>query len=191
MGRLVYSAITSLDGYVNDRDGGFGWAMPDDEVHQFVNDAQREVGTYLYGRRLYDVMAVWESWATEDEPEPVKDFQRIWRAADKVVYSRALDAVSTPRTRLERSFDPDAVRALVEAAPTDVTVGGATLAAEAFRAGLVDACDLYLNPVAVGGGTPALPTDTRVDLTLTDNRRFGNGVVLLRYRVSRARPTTA
>lgn len=183
MGRLVYAAITSLDGYVNDRDGGFEWAAPDEEVHQFVNDTQRDVGTYLYGRRLYDVMSVWETWATEDEPAAVQDFQRVWRAAEKVVWSRTLDAVSTPRTRLERSFDADAVRALVEAAPGDVSIGGAGLAAEAFRAGLVEACDLYLNPVSVGGGTPALPLDLRVDLTLVDQRRFGNGVVLLRYRV--------
>ncbi len=184
MGRLVYAAITSLDGYVADRGGRFDWAMPDEEVHAFVNDTQREIGTYLYGRRLYDVMAVWETMPTDGEPEVVADYQRVWRAAHKVVYSRTLDAVSTPRTRLERTFDADAVRALVDASPADVSIGGATLAAEAFRAGLVDACDLYVNPVSVGGGTPALPTDVRVDLALVDHRRFGNGVVLLRYRVA-------
>ena len=183
MGRLIYAAITSLDGYVADREGRFDWAMPDEEVHAFVNDTQRGIGTYLYGRRLYDVMDVWETMPADGEPEEIADYQRIWRAADKVVYSRTLDAPRTPRTRIERAFDPDAVRALVEASPTDVSIGGAELAAEAFRAGLVDACDLYVNPVSVGGGTPALPLGVRVDLTLVDQRRFGNGVVLLRYRV--------
>ena len=183
MGKLIYSAIASLDGYVTDRDGNFDWAAPDAEVHAFVNDLERPVGTYLYGRRMYETMAAWE---TMDDPAPeMRDFAQLWRAADKVVYSRTLDAVSTERTRLERELDPDAVRALVADAPRDVSVGGPTLAAAALAAGLVDAIQLYLNPIAVGGGTPALPDGLRAELELLDQRRFGNGVVYLGYRVRR------
>jgi dihydrofolate reductase len=182
--KLIYSAIASLDGYVADRDGNFDWAAPDAEVHAFVNDLERPIGTYLYGRRMYETMAVWE---TLDDPAPeMRDFARLWRAADKVVYSRTLDAVSTPRTRLERELMPAAVRALVAGAARDVTIGGPTLAGAALAAGLVDEIQLFLNPIAVGGGTPALPHDVRVDLELLDQRRFGNGVVYLSYRVGRA-----
>jgi dihydrofolate reductase len=181
--KLIYSAIASLDGYVADRDGNFDWAAPDAEVHAFVNDLERPIGTYLYGRRMYETMAVWE---TLDDPAPeMRDFARLWRAADKVVYSRTLDAVSTPRTRLERELMPAAVRALVAGAARDVTIGGPTLAGAALAAGLVDEIQLFLNPIAVGGGTPALPRDVRVDLELLDQRRFGNGVVYLSYRVRR------
>jgi dihydrofolate reductase len=181
VGKLIYSAIASLDGYVNDADGRFDWAAPDAEVHAFVNDLERPVGTYLYGRRMYETMAVWE---TMDEPEPeMRDFAELWRAADKVVYSRTLDSVSTPRTRLERELEPDAVRALLASAPRDVSVGGPTLAAAALAARLVDVIQLYLNPVVVGGGTPALPDGVSLDLELLDQRRFGNGVVFLGYRV--------
>ena len=184
MAKLIYSAIASLDGYVADRDGNFDWAAPDAEVHAFVNDLERPIGTYLYGRRMYETMAVWE---TMDDPAPeMRDFARLWRAADKVVYSRTLDAVSTPRTRLERELMPAAVRALVAGAARDVTIGGPTLAGAALAAGLVDEIQLFLNPIAVGGGTPALPHDVRVDLKLLDQRRFGNGVVYLSYRVGRA-----
>jgi dihydrofolate reductase len=175
MGRLIYTAIASLDGYTADEHGKFDWAAPDEEVHAFVNDLERPVGTHLYGRRMYETMAVWE---TLDDPEPVmRDFAQIWRAADKIVYSRTLRDVSSARTRIEREFDPEAVRAM----PGDISIGGPTLAAEAFRAGLVGECHLFLHPVAVGGGTPALPRDLRLDLELLDQRRFASGVVYLRY----------
>jgi dihydrofolate reductase len=179
--KLIYSAIASLDGYVVDMEGKFDWAAPDAEVHAFVNDLERPIGTYLYGRRMYETMAVWE---TLDDAEPeMRDYAQLWRAADKVVYSRTLDSVSTPRTRLERELEPDAVRALVARASRDVSVGGPTLAAAALAAGLVDQVQLFLNPIAVGGGTPALPAGLRVALELLDQRRFGNGVVFLGYRV--------
>jgi dihydrofolate reductase len=179
--RLVYSAIASLDGYVNDESGGFGWAAPDEEVHAFVNDLERPVGTYLYGRRMYEVMRYWET-APEPGANPVvADYARIWQAADKVVYSTTLATADTARTRVERAFDPDAVRALK--ARHDVSVGGPHLAAQALRAGLVDECHLFLSPVVVGGGTRALPDGVRARLHLLDERRFGNGVVHLHYRV--------
>jgi dihydrofolate reductase len=188
MARLIYSAIASLDGYVNDEDGRFDWSAPDEEVHAFVNDRERPIGTYLYGRRLYDTMAVWETMATEGEPAPMGDYAEIWRAAEKVVYSRTLQEPRTPRTRIEREFDPDAVRAMKESAAADLSIGGAELAGQALAAGLVDEVSLFLSPVAVGGGTPALPRGVRVDLELRDERRFAGGVVYVRYvtRVSRA-----
>jgi dihydrofolate reductase len=177
MGRLIYSAIASLDGYVADTEGGFEWAAPDAELHAFVNDLERPVGTHLYGRRMYETLAVWET--LQDDHPVMRDFAEIWRAADKIVYSRTLKEVSSARTRIEREFDPDAVRAI----PGDVSIGGPTLAAEAFRAGLVDECHLFLHPVVVGGGLPALPTDLRLDLELLDERRFDSGFVALHYRV--------
>ena len=184
MARLIYSAITSLDGYVADRDGTFEWAAPDEEVRAFVNDVERPIGTYLYGRRMYDVMHVWETMDTGPEQAAVmRDYAQIWRAADKVVYSATLDAVSTPRTRLERSFDPAAVRALKDAADADLSVGGATLGASALRAGLVDECRVYLAPVVVGGGTPWLPDGLRLRLRLLDEQRFAGDVIHLRYAV--------
>ena len=180
---LIYSAICSLDGYIEDEQGRFDWSAPDAEVHAFVNDLERPVGTYLYGRRMYEVMAGWETDPTLAEQSPVMgDFAQLWQAADKVVYSRTLDAVPTARTRLERDFDPDAVRRLVATAGHDVTVAGPELAAQAFAAGLVDECHLFLNPIVVGGGKPALPAHVRVPLELLDQRRFGSGVVFLRYR---------
>ena len=186
MAKLTYAAITSLDGYIEDQDGRFDWSAPDAEVHAFVNDLVRPAGTYLYGRRLYETMAVWETIgrdaaAATAAPEEV-DFAEVWRAADKVVYSRTLDAVSTPRTRIERAFDPEAVRRLKDTADREITVGGADLARHAFAAGLVDEVHLFVNPVAVGGGKLALPRDLRVDLELLDHRRFGSGVVHLHYR---------
>jgi dihydrofolate reductase len=181
---LIYSAITSLDGFTADVNGYFDWAAPDEEVHAFVNDKERPVGTYLYGRRMYETMVYWETAATgDDQPNVMRDYARIWQAADKVVYSSTLDAVSSARTRLEREFDPDAVRRLKQAAGRDVTVGGPGLAAHALAAGLVDECHLFLNPVVVGGGTRALPAGLRLELELLDEHRFGNGVVYLRYRV--------
>jgi dihydrofolate reductase len=186
MGKLVYSALASLDGYVNDAAGDFDWAAPDEEVHRFVNDLERPVGTYLYGRRMYDVMA---PWATADgdpgQPPVGQDYTAIWQAADKVVYSRTLDEPTTPRTRLERTFDPAEVRRLVAVADHDVSVGGATLAGAALAAGLVDELHMFLSPVVVGGGTRALPDGVRLDLELLSEHRFGNGVVHLQHRVRR------
>ncbi len=184
MGKLVYSAISSLDGYVADEEGGFDWAAPDEEVHAFVNDLLRPVGTHLYGRRMYEVLVAWETMpAGPDEPAVVRDFAKIWRSADKVVYSRTLPAVSSARTRLERDFDPDAVRRLVASSERDVSIGGPHLAARAFRAGLVDDVHLFWSPVLVGGGTSALPDDIRLALEPVATHRFANGVVHLQYAV--------
>jgi dihydrofolate reductase len=181
MGKLVYSAITSLDGYIEDEDGTFGWAAPDEEVHAFVNDLVRAVGTHLYGRRLYETMAVWETNPSLAEGSPAtRDFAEIWQAAEKIVYSRTLEAVSTSKTRIEQEFDPGAVRELKASAESDFLIGGAELAAEAFRAGLVDECQLFLVPVLVGGGKPALPDGVRVDLELLEERCFAGGTILLR-----------
>ena len=185
MAGLIYSAITSLDGYVADEDGNFDWAEPDEEVHAFVNELERPIGTYLYGRRLYEVMAVWETaHALPDGKSVTRDFAEIWEAADKVVYSRTLESVATARTRLERDFDPDAVRQLKANAARDLSVGGPELAAQALAAGLVDELDLFVTPVVVGGGTKALPGGLRLELELLDERRFGSGVVHLHYRVA-------
>jgi dihydrofolate reductase len=184
MANLIYSAIASLDGFTADGNGDFDWAAPDEEVHAFVNDNERPVGTYLYGRRMYETMVYWETAPTGgDQSDAVREYARIWQAADKVVYSSTLDAVPSARTRLEREFDPDAVRRLTKAAERDVSVGGPGLAAHALAAGLVDECHLFLNPVVVGGGTRALPAGLHLELELLDERRFGNGVVYLRYRV--------
>jgi dihydrofolate reductase len=182
MAKLIYSAIASLDGYVADEDGKFDWAEPDEEVHTFVNDLERPVGTYLYGRRMYEVMRAWETVHLADQPPFIRDFAEIWRAADKIVYSRTLETVSSARTRIERDFDPGAVRQLKATAGRDITVGGADLAAQALEAGVVDECHLFLAPVVVGGGTRSLPDDVRLKLELLDERRFGNGVVYVRYR---------
>jgi dihydrofolate reductase len=183
MAKLIYSAIASLDGYIADEDGNFDWAAPDEEVHAFVNDLERPVGTYLYGRRMYETMVFWETAHTFADQRPVmQDFAEIWQAADKVVYSRTLAAVSSARTRIERDFDPEAVRQLKASAGRDLTVGGPHLAAEAIRAGLVDEYQLFLTPVLVGGGNQALPNNVRLKLELLDERRFGGGVVYLRYR---------
>ena len=185
---LVFTAITSLDGYVADAEGSFGWAEPDAEVHAFVNDLERGVGTYLYGRRLYEVMAYWETEYVPTGVAHLDDYAAIWRAADKVVYSTTLEAAATARTRIERTFDPVAVAALKAAADRPLGIGGPTLAAHAFRAGLVDAVNLVVVPVVVGGGTRALPDGVRLDLDLVAQRRFGNGMVYLGYRERRARP---
>jgi dihydrofolate reductase len=183
MARLIYSAIASLDGYVADEDGNFDWAEPDEEVHRFVNDLERPVGTYLMGRRMYEVMAYWETADTvAGQADYALDFARVWQAADKVVYSRTLEAPSTARTRIERDFDPEAVRQLKAAAGADLSIGGPGIAAEALKAGLVDELHLFLSPVVVGGGNRALPDDLRLRLELLDERRFGNGVVHLHYR---------
>jgi len=183
--RLVYAGITSLDGYTVDAQGSFAWAEPDAEVHAFVNDLQRRLGTYLYGRRLYETMRVWQTVPEDEGPEEMRDFGRVWRSGDKVVYSATLSDVSTPRTRLEHDFDPASVRALVDEADCDVSVGGATLAASALRAGIVDELHQFLHPVVVGGGTPYLPEGVRLGLELLDERRFESGVVHLHHRVVR------
>jgi len=183
MAKLIYSAITSLDGYIADEDGNFDWAAPDEEVHAFVNDLERPVGTYLYGRRMYEVMAPWETDPTlADQSRVMRDFAQLWQAADKVVYSKTLETPSSARTRIEPNFDPEAVRQMKTQAERDLTVGGPDLAAQAIKAGLVDEWHLFLTPIVVGGGTPSLPDKVRVKLELLDERRFGNGVVFLRYR---------
>ena len=184
MAKLIYSAIASLDGYIADEDGSFDWAVPDEEVHAFINDLERPVGTYLYGRRMYEMMVGWETDPSIAEQSPLmRDFAEIWRAADKVVYSRTLEA-STSKTRMERDFDPETVRRLKASTGRDLTVSGPDLATHAFRAGLVDECDLFLAPVVVGGGKRALPEGVRVGLELLDERRFGNGMVYLRHRTT-------
>jgi dihydrofolate reductase len=182
MAKLIYSALTSLDGYIADEDGNFDWAMPDEEVHSFINDLERPVGTYLYGRRMYEVMVGWETDPTlADQSRVMRDFAEIWQAADKTVYSTTLDTVATARTRIERAFDPEAVRQLKAAAGRDLAVGGPNLAAQAFKAGLVDECHLFVTPIIVGGGNQSLPDHVRLKLELLDERRFGNGMVYLRY----------
>ena len=183
MAKLIYSTIASLDGYIEDEDGNFDWSAPDEEVHTFVNDLERPVGTYLYGRRMYEVMVYWETaHLLADQPPYIQDFAEIWQAADKIVYSKTLEAVSSARTRIERAFDPEAVRKMKAAAGRDLTVGGPDLAAQAFKAGLVDELHLFVAPVAVGGGKQSLPNNVRLELELLDEHRFGSGMVHLRYR---------
>ena len=184
MGKLIYAANTSLDGYLEDETGSLDWSVPDDEVHAFWNEHERRIGTSLYGRRMYETMRVWDSddWLTT-APAVVREYAEIWRSSEKVVYSSTLEAVSTARTRLERQFDPAAVRQLKEASGSDLSIGGAAIGAEAFRHGLVDECVLLLCPVVLGGGKPALPRGVRVHLELLDHRRFGNGVIGVRYAV--------
>jgi dihydrofolate reductase len=185
VGRLIYSAIASLDGYVADEGGNFEWAAPDEEVHAFVNDLERPIGTHLYGRRMYEVMSFWETM-DDDAPE-MRDFAEIWRAADKVVYSRTLAEATTARTRLERDFDPHAVLRMKAEAPSDISIGGAELAGEALRAGLVDELHLFATPVVIGAGTRWLPGGVRIELELLDERRFSSGVVHLHHRVDLGR----
>ena len=184
MGKLIYAANISLDGFLEDAAGRFDWSVPDKAVHAFWNEHERAIGTSLYGRRMYETMRVWEDddWLA-DEPAVVRDYAAIWRDTDKVVYSTTLREVTTARTRIERAFDPDAVRRLKEASATDLSIGGAGLGAEAFRHGLVDECVLLLCPVVVGGGKPALPRGVRLDLDLLDHHRFANGVVYVRHAV--------
>jgi dihydrofolate reductase len=182
MAKLIYSAITSLDGYIADEEGNFDWAMPDEEVHTFINDLEQPVGTYLYGRRMYETMLYWETaHAVADHPVE-QDYAQVWRAAEKVVYSKTLQAVSSARTRIERAFDPDAIRQMKASAERDIGVGGPDLASQAFGAGLVDECHLFVAPIVIGAGKRALPEGVRVVLELLDERRFGNGMVYLHYR---------
>ena len=183
MAKLIYSAIASLDGYVEDTDGRFDWAAPDEEVHAFVNDLERPIGTYLYGRRMYDTMVFWETATGHEEPAVFRDYAEIWRAADKIVYSRTLHAASSARTRIEREFSPAALRELKATSAADLGIGGPELAGQAIAAGLVDEYHLFLTPVVVGGGKRALPDHVRARLALLDERRFDSGVVHLRYRM--------
>jgi dihydrofolate reductase len=184
MAKLIYSAIASLDGYVEDAAGNFDWAAPDREVHAFINDLERPIGTYLYGRRMYETMVYWESVDTGPDQSAVsRDYAEIWRAAEKIVCSRTLQMVSSAKTRIERELDPDEVRRLKDTAPADISIGGAELAGHALALGLVDECNLFLGPILVGGGKRALPDTISAQLELLDERRFGNGVVHVRYRV--------
>lgn len=184
MATLIYTAIASLDGYVNDDSGNFDWAAPDEEVHAFVNDLERPIGTYLYGRKLYETMVAWESMDLDKQPSVIRDYAEIWRAADKVVFSKTLEKPASERTRIERVFDPVSIEGMKEESARDLSIGGPHLAAEAIRAGLVDEYRLFLAPVVIGGGTASLPDDVRLDLELIDERRFGSGVVHLHYRRS-------
>jgi dihydrofolate reductase len=184
MAKLIYSAIASLDGFTADEHGDFGWAAPDEEVHAFVNDLERPVGTYLYGRRMYEVMVYWETVPPSPDQPVENDFASIWRDADKVVYSKTLATTSSARTRIERDFDPDAVREMLAQSDRDIGVGGPELAAHAIRAGLVDEYQLFLTPIIIGRGKPALPDDVRVPLELTAVQQFGSGVVYLNYRMA-------
>ena len=184
MAQLIYTVISSLDGYFEDAAGRFDWAEPDDDVHAFVNELERPIATYLYGRRMYETMVYWETVSVEaDEPAVFWDFAGIWRAAEKIVYSRTLQTASSARTRIEREFDPDAVRQLKRSSTADIAVGGGEVAGQAIGAGLVDECHLFLCPIVVGGGKRALPDNVRAQLELLDERPFQNGVVYLRYRV--------
>jgi dihydrofolate reductase len=190
MAHLIYTANLSLDGYTEDRDGNFDWIVPSEEYFKFISDLVREAGTYLYGRRMYETMMVWETDPSMAAESPLtRDFAEIWQAANKIVYSKTLETVSTRNTQLERSLDPEAIRQLKEAAEKDILIGGAELAAQAFRSGLIDECHLFLLPVIVGGGKPSLPVNVRLELELLEERRFGSGVVFLRYRVRQGKST--
>jgi len=184
MGRLIYSAIASLDGTIEDASGSFDWAAPDEEVHRFINDLERPAGTYLFGRRMYETMMAWETEPSlAADSQILRDYAEIWQAADKIVYSRTLEAPSTSKTRIERDFDPDKIRQLKAAAGQDLLIGGPGLAGHAFRAGLIDECHVFLVPVIVGGGKKFLPDNIRLEMELLEDRRFGNGMVFLRYRL--------
>jgi dihydrofolate reductase len=182
MGKLIYVANVSLDGYIEDAHGRFDWTEPTDEAFAFITELVRPVGTYLYGRRLYETMAVWEtdpSLAAQSELRA--DFANVWQSAEKIVYSTTLEAVSTADSRLERHFDPEVIRAVKSSSAGMLTVGGSTLAAHAFEAGLVDECHLFVGPVVLGGGKAAFLGDARIELELQDERGFDNGVMYLRY----------
>ena len=185
MGRLLFSAIASIDGYTVDSSGSFDWAQPDEEVHAFVNDRERDIGTYLYGRRMYETMRVWQDLGDSEEPV-IADYAAVWQSSDKVVFSSTLSEVTTPKTRLQSRFDPEEVRRLVAGTDNDVSIGGPTLAAAAFAAGLVDQVRLFLVPVAVGGGTPALPQGQFLRLRLLEERAFAGGTLGLQYAVEKS-----
>jgi dihydrofolate reductase len=183
MAHLIYSAISSLDGYIEDKDGKFDWAVPDEEVHGFINNLERTAGTYLFGRRMYETMMFWETVPNlADEHPLMREFAEIWQAADKIVYSKTLETVATRKTQIERNFDPNAIRELKAAAKNDILIGGPNLAAQAFKSGLIDEIHLFLTPIIVGGGKQSLPNNIRIELVLLEERRFGNGMVYLRYQ---------
>ena len=190
MAHLIYTTNTSLDGYIEDRDGKFDWTDPSDEVFQFITNLIRADGTHLYGRRTYENMMVWETDPNLAGQSPLlRDFAQVWQAADKIVYSRTLEAESTRKTKIERNFDPEAIRRLKESVQQDIHIGGAELAAQGFQAGLIDECHLFIKPIIVGGGKAALPANVRLELELLDERRFANGEVYLRYRIRQGRAT--
>lgn len=183
IGNLIYLTNSSVDGYTEDRDGKFDWAEPDDEVHRFVNDLERSAGIHLYGRRMYETMAVWETDPSLAAMSPImRDYAGIWQAADKIVYSRTLPAAHTARTRIEREFDPEAIKQLKQTSARDISIGGPELAGQAFKFGLIDECHLLLWPVVVGGGKPAFPSNTSLNFKLLEERRFENGTAFLRYQ---------
>lgn len=183
MARLIYTAISSLDGYIEDVNGKFDWAAPDEEVHKFINDLERSAGTHLYGRRMYETLMVWETDPNLAAESPLlRDYAEVWQSAEKIVYSKTLQAVPTRKTRIERNFDPAVIRQLKETVEQDILIGGPALAAHAFRAGLIDECQLFLIPIIIGGGKSALPDNVRLELKLIEERRFGGGVVFLRYQ---------
>ena len=186
MARLIYSVLSSLDGYIEDENGTFDWAAPDEEVHRFINDLERSAGTHLYGRRMYETLMVWETDPGLVADSPImRDFAEIWQAAEKIVYSKTLQAIPTRKTRIKRDFDPTVIRQLKETVQKDILIGGPELASHAFQAGLVDECQLFLTPIIVGGGKSALPKAVRLELELIEERRFSNGTVFLRYQKNR------
>ena len=185
MAKLIYSVITSLDGFIADKNGDFDWAAPDEEVHAFVNDLVRPIGSFLYGRHMYEVMIAWETMPTQNEPPVITDFADIWRTADKIVYSTTLEKVSSARTRLERQFNAETLRQMLNSSERDIGIGGPALARYAFKAGLVEECHLFVVPIIIGSGQSAFPTDVRIPLRLQAERRFANGMVYLHYHVER------
>jgi dihydrofolate reductase len=188
MAHLIYSAISSLDGYIEDKDGNFDWAMPGEEVHTFINNLERTVGTYLLGRRMYEIMMVWETDPNLAADSPLmQDFAQAWQAADKIVYSKTLASTSTRKTKIERNFDPEAIKQLKKTAQHDISIGGPELAAHAFQSGLIDECHLFLTPIIVGGGKPSLPDNVLLELELLAERRFSNGTVYLHYQARQGR----
>ena len=190
MAHLIYTTNTSLDGYIEDMDGKFDWTDPSEEVFRFITNLVRATRTHLYGRRMYETMMVWETDPNLAAESPLmRDFAEIWQAANKIVYSRTLETISTRKTQLEKTFDPEAIRQLKAAGEHDILIGGPELAAHAFRAGLIDECHLFLIPILVGGGKSALPDNVRLELELLEERRFSNGTVYLRYRTRQGRAT--
>jgi dihydrofolate reductase len=185
--KLIFSGITSLDGYIEDNGGNFDWAAPDEEVFSFINDLERPIGTYLYGRRMYETMVYWETaQALADQSSSEREFTEIWQATDKIVYSESLNTVTSAKTRIERRFDPNLILEMKSVNERDITVNGPNLAAQALKAGLVDEYQLFLTPVVLGGGKPSLPNDVRLECELLSERRFRSGVVFLQYRIAMA-----
>jgi dihydrofolate reductase len=190
MAHLIYLTNTSLDGYTEDKDGKFDWTAPSEEYSRFITDLVRTARTLLYGRRMYETMRVWETDPNLAAESPLRrDFAEIWQAANKIVYSRTLETISTRKTQLVQTFDPSAIRQLKAVDEHDILIGGPELAAHAFRAGLIDECRLFLIPILVGGGKSALPDNVRLELELLAERRFRNGTVYLRYRTRQGRAT--